>query len=319
MDNPILRPKSKARKKRLSTRGSLGFYISLMALPMLQFLIFYVYVNFNSFLLAFQRYEDGIFVMNNIKDPSDFWRSFITLFHYKDIYQQSLGVYFKNSAIVFAVGVFVGMFLAIFFSYYIYKRRKLSFFFKFFLFLPSVIPSILLTSIFTGFLNDYLTPLFRDVFGWKSLPTVLIDENSNASLAIVLAFGTWISFGTQVLLYTNAMEQINPGIIEADEIDGCTPLRELFQIVVPTIMPTIGTFLISAVAGFFTNQALLFNFFPNGTNRFGTVGYFIYLNANPAGMTADSYPLVAALGLLCAAITIPVTVLIRKFVKRFEA
>ena len=32
------------------------FYISLCAIPLLQFLIFYVYVNINSVVMAFQEY-----------------------------------------------------------------------------------------------------------------------------------------------------------------------------------------------------------------------------------------------------------------------
>ena len=43
------------KKKRFDKK--LLFYIGLLALPLLQFCIFYVYVNFNSFVLAVKRYD----------------------------------------------------------------------------------------------------------------------------------------------------------------------------------------------------------------------------------------------------------------------
>ena len=43
------------KKKRFDKK--LLFYIGLLALPLLQFSIFYIYVNFNSIILAFKKYD----------------------------------------------------------------------------------------------------------------------------------------------------------------------------------------------------------------------------------------------------------------------
>ena len=43
------------KRKGLKDVGELIFYICLVALPLLQVAIFYVYVNFNSILLSFQK------------------------------------------------------------------------------------------------------------------------------------------------------------------------------------------------------------------------------------------------------------------------
>ena len=49
-------------KKRLKLNNKKIFYYSLMIFPLLQFCIFYIGVNFQSILLAFQKYENSSFV-----------------------------------------------------------------------------------------------------------------------------------------------------------------------------------------------------------------------------------------------------------------
>ncbi len=314
----IKNPKNRYKKKIIGGRKSLIFYSLLLVIPVIQFIVFYIMVNFNSFFMAFQTYENGAFHFNDITNPSDFWKNFIRIFTFEQTDNKNLWIYFKNSFIVWGVGIFAGTLLAIFFSFYIYRKRKLSYIFKFFLFLPSIIPSVLLTTIFSGFLDNFLSIVLRERWGWD-IPVKLIQENSPYSLFIVILFGTWISFGTQVLLYSNAMSQINGAIMEASELDGCSPIRQLFTVVIPQILPTISTFLIASIAGFFTNQALLYNFFPTGTDKFGTIGYFIYVYSAPGGLNAfDAYPFVSALGLLCTSVAIPLIFTIRKILSRWE-
>ena len=47
--------------KKMSSIKKSGrlFYITMIALPLVQFLIFYVIVNFNSILMAFQNYDNS--------------------------------------------------------------------------------------------------------------------------------------------------------------------------------------------------------------------------------------------------------------------
>lgn len=51
--------KFKARRKSSIKKGGRLFYVSMIALPLLQFLVFYVIVNFNSILMAFQNYDNS--------------------------------------------------------------------------------------------------------------------------------------------------------------------------------------------------------------------------------------------------------------------
>ena len=61
-------------KKRLRINNKKIFYYSLLVYPLLQFCIFYIGVNFQSVLFAFQKYENNKFVfltediLGNFKD-----------------------------------------------------------------------------------------------------------------------------------------------------------------------------------------------------------------------------------------------------------
>ena len=139
MAKALLGNYNKIKKGKSSTKDALFFY-ALIILPVLQFVIFYIYVNFNSILLSFQKYDlsqDGfVFLSDNLFK------------NYQGVFQLSnlgldVGGLILHSVILWLAIVVFGTIPAIIFSYYIYRKRALCNFFKFFLFLPSIIPSII--------------------------------------------------------------------------------------------------------------------------------------------------------------------------------
>ena len=85
------------------SRGKLLFYICVLAYPMLHYLIFYVGVNINSVLLAFQEYDQDLAVYRFVGFVN-FKNFFIDLFG-GTVLLTSL----KNSMILWAATVFVGL------------------------------------------------------------------------------------------------------------------------------------------------------------------------------------------------------------------
>ena len=96
------------------------------------------------------------------------------------------------------------------------------------------------------------------LFGWEN---TLGSNDPSVVLWTVILYSVFLGFGTQVLLYSNAMEQISPSVLEAAQLDGVGNMGELFFIVLPDIMGTISTFMIATIAGAFINQANLYTFY----------------------------------------------------------
>ncbi len=293
------------KKKKMDRK--LIFYICFMAFPLAQFLVFYIGVNFQSILMTFQEYD-------TFKTEYEFRKADVFL-HFKEIWwnRDALWIMLKNSLIVWIYTVLAGTILAVLFSYYIYKRPSEGKFFKFMLFIPSILPAMLLSSVFQNFSNTVI-PFWMD--GKKLLD--IVESPVKTQFNAATFYTVWVGFGSQILLYTGAMEQISPSVIEAGQLDGAKPLREFWSIVLPSIMSTVGTFLVAGVATVFTQQASLFNFFSDDADAsIQTLGYHLFSRAQARGAESD-YSYLSALGLFCTLLAIVPTMLLRKFFARYE-
>lgn len=303
----------KASKKRADghkNRRQLIFYIAMLIWPMLQFAVFYIGVNLNSFSLAFRRFDQSTSTFKWV-GLDNFKRVWMELTQYT-----TLRSALTNSLIVWFFTIFLGTVLAVFFSYYIYKKFRMHGFFKVILFLPSILPGIILTMVFKTFVNEAL-PEYLAMLGMEVKPLMTLDSNMRFPMAAF--FTIWIGFGTQVLLYSGTMDQIDPSVMEAAQLDGVSPMREFRSIVLPEVMPAINTFLIAGIATIFVNQANLLSFYGYdliASDR--TIGYYLFMLVNFPDYGRTEYGYASALGLCCSAIAIPLTLVVRHFLTKLE-
>ena len=301
----------KVNRKNRSTikKGDLIFYCLLLLIPLIQIGVFYFGVNFQSFFMAFQKKVDGKYVF----DISSNWSMFKN-----DISRSGFWTMVGNSFLVYVFTSLTGTVLATIFSYYVYKRRTLANFFKFVLFLPSILPALLLVIMFQLFVSNAFPAYFEILFK-QPIPDFLSSSyaGTQTRFAIVTIYTIWISFGSQVLVYTGAMDQIPTEVIEAGKIDGTNSFTEFIHIIFPYILSTVGTFLIAGVASIFTNQNNLFSFFSwdaINENEY-TIGYYlyrlVYLDSSGSGYCYASF-----IGLVCTVIVVPLSFAVRKIIER---
>ena len=284
----------------VKNKGDILFYCIILLIPLAQIAIFYFGVNFQNILMSFEYYDKT--TTTYYWDPSININKFAM-----DIKEPKFWTMIGDSFIVWGCTQFAGTVFALFFSYYIYKKRKLYKFFKFVLFLPSIIPGILMALIFRFFMDEAMKAFFQ-------LPRGLL-RYSQTYFWIITVYTVWISFGTQVLIYSGAMDQIPTEILEAGKLDGATSFREFVSIVVPYIAPSIATFLIAGVATIFTNQNNLFSFYGvdiPGDDK--TIGYYLYSLISDTKDGITNYCYASFLGLMSTCIAIPLTFLVRKVV-----
>lgn len=296
---PPVPEKKKKGKGRFGGRSGMIFYCTMIALPVLQFVIFYIVVNFNSFMLAFQTYDRGY----RFEGFVNFERIFYNLTHGTQITSA-----LTNSVMYFGLNLLVLMPLTLMFSYYIFKKSFLGRFFKVMLFVPGMISSIVLVLLFKYFMDE----------GWPILvglpasqPPPLADPNSRRSVLVVynLLFG----FSSTILLYLNAISSVSDSVLEAAAIDGAGEFRTFFKIVIPMIWQTLVSFIVINMAAIATNQAELFSFFGiNADPSVQTFGYyqFILIMSGDA-KDPTSYPYAAAVGMLMTLLIAPLTMLVR--------
>ena len=300
------------KKKRLDKK--LLFYIALLALPLLQFCIFYVYVNFKFIALAFKSYD----VLN-------FTYEFVGFANFETVFDKILvsestafAIRLKNSLFNYFMTLVIGMVGAIFFSYYIYKKQFLSGTFKIVLFLPHIIPSVALISIFKYFIDAGGVTLVNNIFDLEQpIATFLKDKRFN--YPIILSFSLFMGFGTQVLMYLGAMNKINPSVTEAAELDGITFFKELWYITLPNILSTITTFFVVGLTTFFTADMGVYTFFAeNAGNNIQTIGYYLKREIVRNNSNEAQWGYLSAFGLSCTIIVAPLTYTLRQLLEKAD-
>ncbi len=307
--------KNKKRRLNPMKRGANVFYCVMIALPLLQFLIFYIGVNFNSILLAFQEVtpevRDGsVEYVHRFVGFDTFWKYLQT-----ELSSASYQVAIRNSLIYMAFSVLVVMPLGLLFSFYIYKKYRFAALYRVFLFLPSVICSLILV-IFYQFLADLTVPqIIVEVTGNK-IPG-LLTTTSTAFVTLVF-FNFWFSFGPSSLVYVNAMSQLSPSVIEAAELDGATGLKQFWHVVLPGIFPSITSYIIICVAQVAVNQLNGYSFFGGNAGDYGvqTIGYKLFQMVAD-DYTGQTFPTAAAGGLLFTLIIAPLTIVLRWALEKF--
>lgn len=301
--------KDVAKKDRTLSgkQKDLIFYILMMAFPVVQFSLFYIGVNGGSFLLAFQKID---ITANTVTWT---WDNITSVF--KMMTQDaSLLATAKMSLLSYALLLCIGTPLGMLFSYYIYKKMPLSGAFRVILFLPSIISAIVMVTIFQFFVERAVPEMVNVLFGKQILGLM---ENTSSRYATIIFYNIWVGFGTSVLMYANSMSGISQEMVESAHLDGATGIREFWHITLPMVYPTLTTFLITGVAGIFTNQLNLYSFYGgDAPEEVQTYGYYLYTRTQGAASRAE-YPELAAMGLFLTIVAVPLTLLIKRLLEKF--
>lgn len=294
---------AKARKKR--TRKFFIFF--MLFLPISQFLIFFVYVNIDTILLSFQRY-------NYISGGYDF----VGFENYKMIINQIVQLPQMKTAIInslwfFPVTNFITLPLSVISAYFMFRKVPGRSVFKVIFFLPSIISIVVLTMSFQ-FMFD---PLFGPVSGLLAKmgvsPIGGWFGNKGTVMPLILFYCVWAGIGFNMVLLNGAISRLPKEVIESARIDGIGMFKEFTLIIVPMIWPTITTLFVigtTAVFTIFLQNLLLANGGPDGAS---TTIAFMVVKMVQGGNLTDA----AALGVIFTIIGIPIILFIKHFMEKF--
>lgn len=304
----------KNRKKKIRSAKSKNFAKNLflfcvLIIPVIQFCIFYIGVNINSILLAFKQYDIATGEYH-----------FIGFGHFKEFIRQ-IGTDFtlqfatKNSFLLYAIGLFICMPLHIMSSFFVYKKIPLSGMFKIFLYVPSIVSSVVMTIMYKYFV-DRAVPSLLNLFGVQNVPDLF--KSQQTAWSVIIFYNIWFGLGSGIILYTGAMSRIPDSLIEYGKLEGLGMWKEFWKVTVPLIFPTLTVFLVTGIAGIFTNQAGLYTFYGgNAPQYLYTYGYYLFVKV--VGDTAQlaDYPFASAAGLLFTLFVAPITLLAKYLLEKF--
>lgn len=302
---PAPKPKHTAKKRKETL-----FLICMLALPVLQWLVFWLYVNFSSIMLAFQDQRTSEFTFTNF---AMFWESLISPYG-------EIRIALKNTLIYFCTSLFVIMPIALVISYFLYKRVIFYKGFRVIFYLPAIISGVAMVAVFTNFI-DPTGPLGTIVklFGGEIPPEGLLGRPTTATWTIV-AYCIWTGFCGNILLFSGAMARVPIDVLESAKLEGISPTRELLSIVFPLIWPTVSTQIIFVFTGLFTSSGPIL-LFTNGSNDTTTISFWIFsqVYGNGAVGGSGSYNLVSATGLCFTVVGVPIILFVRWLMEKIPA
>ena len=292
-------------KKKKMPIGRKIFIICMIAYPILQFLVFWLYVNFDTILMSFQNI--------NYSSGKEY---FVGFDNYKWVFnelttQKDLLNCIKNSVILFAVNNFVILPIAIFCAYIFYKKLPMSNVFRVIFFLPNIISVVVLTMAFSFMFESQFGPV-NQFLKWIHLEKIIPANgwlsDKNSAMKMVVLYCIWAGIGYDVVLLTGSVNRIPTEIIEAGKIDGIPWYKELIHIVIPLIFPTITTLFVTGVTVIFTIflQPMLLTGGGPYSHISGTIALYIVELVNNSNLYRA-----AAVGIIFSLIGIPLVQLIK--------
>lgn len=306
--------KQKTKKKKKNLKRNL-FITALLTVPMLHFLIFWLYINIRTISLAFTEWD---FFSNGYKFVGI--DNFIEQFRQFHERPETMNMFFNSFR---AIGINLAcMILAVLIGYAFSKHIRGERVFRIIFYLPSMISIVILTLcyryMFTynpGMLQGPGAELLRffgmDYNGWE---TSLDNPDVISRLwSMISIFCVWASAGINIIMMSSAMSRIPKEITESARMDGVGFWRELFQITIPLIMPTISVFMINsvmAVSAFYIQPMLILAGSTGPRSAYNTVGWYMF-NMTPIAQNSDM-PVISTVGFLLTVTVSLLVIFVRK-------
>lgn len=284
----------------------LGFIISVLALPTIGFLIFFVYVNADSILMAFQKpdYSTGKLVEKFTLE------NFAKIFNTSGSDFKEISEALRNTLLFFFADLIIVFPLSIVMSFFFFKKLTGYKVFRFIYYLPTIISSSVLVILFKyaigpgGVLDAWRTHKGLDYYNPMS--------HSPDALLMILFYNIMFGFGGNIIVIGGSMNGTNAEVLEAGRIDGCGWIRELVSLIIPMMWPTISTMLILRCAAILSASGPILAF-TKGEKGTMTLSYLLYALVSGEGKAKDLY-YASAVGIMMTLVVFPLAMLIKHFV-----
>lgn len=299
-------------KKTLKGSTQKKIFVALMLLyPVLQFGLFFVYVNIDTIVLTFQKFSwtTGEYIFSGFSNYSMVFDRIMN-----DASTQRM---LTNSLLYMPVTSFVILPLSMMFSYFLYKKIPLSGAFRVIYFLPSIMPIVVMTMSFSFIFDSNLGPvndiylLIMKIFD----PNVVVPSwfgEYPTNQYMIFVYCVWVGLGFNIILLSGAIARIPEELMEYGQIEGISFTQEFFKVVMPLIWPTITTTFILGMTSVFTVmlQPMLLTPTSGETNTLALMVYNSVLRDQNIEYTAT-------FGIVVSLIGLPVILLIKRTMTSF--
>lgn len=263
-----------------------------------------VYINVDSFFLAFQR--GGKFAgLENFKMLWDEVRAD----------NSTILVAIKNTFIYFGAGLILFVW-SIFLSYFFYKKILAYKFFRFVLYMPAIISPVVFVALFKNLtsVNGAIALIIKNFNPDFRMPNLL--ARSETATWTMVVYVLWMGWTKNMLYLGGSLARIPLEVLESARLDGVGPWTELTKILVPLLLPTLSTLLLLDVVGILGSSGPIL-LFTKGDYNTTTISYWMFTLVYNTG--EDQYVKASAAGICLTLIMFPVVYTMRWLIGKIDS
>ena len=293
-------------KKKKYDKATKIFIITGIMIPIIQWLIFYIYCNASAFVMAFTNKEGVLSFANFTRIIEEFQTP-----------TSDVRIALANTLFTFVI-IFVSYPFQVLVSYFLYKKVPGTAFYRIVFFIPGIIFSVAVSMVFKRMV-DVNGIIAQTVGEWLDLgyaPELLADSRFARTTCLLEMI--WLSFPGSMIIWGGTFARIPEEVLESARIDGVTWWQEFTKIIVPLVWPTVALQMILLICGIFGADYSSF-LLTGGQYETITLSSWMYLQmyANSgANYTSNVYNYMSACGLCMTVIAVTLSLFIRKFTDR---
>lgn len=238
-----------AFKKRFSDNGLLW----LIALPGILHMLLFKYIPMSGNVMAFQNYSLFLGIKGS---PWIGFENFAYMFQYKEFYQ-----ILRNTLVYAFYGIVLGFPAPLILALLTNEMRRMWMKrpVQTVLYLPHFLSWVIVGGMFINLLS--LDGVLNKTLMLLGLDPVYFLTDPRYFVQIVVAVGIWKEVGWGTIIYLAALSGINPQLYEAAVVDGAGRWRCMWNITLPSLVPTIVVLFLLRVGQFLDSnveQVLIF-------------------------------------------------------------
>ena len=285
---------SKTKKLTFAQKVSKHKQLIPFVIPAILFALVFCYLPMAGIVIAFK--DNPNFMRYDVMEALQ--RADWTLDHFKMIISDpEIFKVVRNTLIISVMKIVILFPLPVFLAVMITELRsqKFSKLVQGLVFLPHFFSWVVIVGIFNSLFGLY-GPINNIVEALGGTPTHFMGEPLWFRWLVVILSG-WKEIGYSSIVYIAAIMSIDPSLYEAAKIDGASKMKQIWNITIPSILPTIIVMLIIRIgylmdAGFEQVYAMLN---ANTMETGDIIGTFVYRKALGA---ESNYGLSTAVGLI---------------------
>ena len=310
---------NKTKKKKTifnnkTRREQFVLYWALLLIPLVQFVLMYICVNFRSILFSFQKYDfdTAEYVFNFIF----FKDNLITIL--RELFSgETLGIAWWNSTKSYLLTLLIIMPIQIIVAFFIYKKMWFSKFLQIVLYFPNMIAGMTTIIAFKYFVEKGLPNIFPTVEIFRKLGGLLANNDTIFNTLLFYVF--WTSLGGGMIMMTGQMSRIDKEVLEAAQIDGVNIFQEFIHIAFPVIYPILIIQLYTRIIAIFTGGPPLYQFFAsNVPSQAQTIQYYFFTLIIGSTSSPANFPKAALGGVLFTIVAAPIVFTLKWVLERLD-